>query len=428
MARVLLCSVGTAGDIHPFVAVGRALARRGHEVLLLANPHFGPRITAAGLGFWPLGTSDAYRAFVTDPRLVAGGRSPGFVIERLILPEFQSVQAVMPELLRTFRPAVAFVHHISFGAQAAMEAAGVPYAIGVLAPLFWLSRHESIIMPSLPITGVPMPLQRVLRRTLRPVGRWILDRPINRLRADAGLKPLRDVAITGARGRDGLLDHERLPAERCVPTLGLWSPAFRPPMPDDPSRSCVCGFCAFDPPSHTAHRAALERWLNDGDPPVLVTLGSSVSHHGAELHAAATQAARSINRRVLLLGSALPAPGGDAQVYATPYAPYPSVMPRAACIVHHAGIGTLAAAMASGRPSVIVPYANDEFDNAERARALTVATIVKRRSMSVKSLAAAMTHAMSTPAILSASSALAERMRTDDGPATAAAEIERLLA
>jgi len=52
--RLLIASIGSAGDIHPFIAVGMAMRARGHEVLFLANPHFQERIENAGLHFAPL--------------------------------------------------------------------------------------------------------------------------------------------------------------------------------------------------------------------------------------------------------------------------------------------------------------------------------------------------------------------------------------
>ena len=63
----------------------------------------------------------------------------------------------------------------------------------------------------------------------------------------------------------------------------------------------------------------------------------------------------------------------SAEVCICAYAPHSLLFPRAAAIVHHGGIGTLAQALRSGRPQLIVPYFADQLDNAARAAGLGVA-------------------------------------------------------
>jgi rhamnosyltransferase subunit B len=52
------------------------------------------------------------------------------------------------------------------------------------------------------------------------------------------------------------------------------------------------------------------------------------------------------------------------------YAPFSSVLPKAAAIVHHGGIGTTALAFAAGVPQLVVPFVDDQFDNAVRVQRL----------------------------------------------------------
>jgi rhamnosyltransferase subunit B len=47
-----MLTLGSAGDVHPFIGVGLALKARGHDVRIGTNPHFKARIRAAGLGFY----------------------------------------------------------------------------------------------------------------------------------------------------------------------------------------------------------------------------------------------------------------------------------------------------------------------------------------------------------------------------------------
>ena len=65
-------------------------------------------------------------------------------------------------------------------------------------------------------------------------------------------------------------------------------------------------------------------------------------------------------------------------VVAFDYAPFSLLFPRAAAIVHHGGIGTTGQAMRSGRPSLVMPCAWDQPDNAERAARLGIARTIAR--------------------------------------------------
>jgi UDP:flavonoid glycosyltransferase YjiC (YdhE family) len=69
------------------------------------------------------------------------------------------------------------------------------------------------------------------------------------------------------------------------------------------------------------------------------------------------------------------------------YLPYSAVFPHAVAIVHQAGIGTLAQALAAGRPQLIVPVAYDQPDNARRARELGVARSIPIRKVTAAGLA-----------------------------------------
>ncbi len=432
IARILLNTIGSAGDVHPFVAIALALHQRGHEVVILTNPYFKDRILAAGIGFWPLGDADTYRRLIKDPRLIAGSRSPTFVIDELIKPAFEPTIEAIRQVQIAFKPDLIVSHHIAFGAAAASELLHIPHVQCVLAPLFWFSRLEKIALPSLPFPNAPGFIDRALRSFARFVGRHTFDPAINRLRKDVGLPPQRDLISRAARGGDGVAPNERLShPSKGTPTLALWSPHFRGRLEDDPCTGTICGFATWDrPPTLEADiqgERDIIRWMESGPAPVVVTLGSSVSHHGAEVYRIAADACVRAGKRALLLtGGSTDTSPWPYHIRAVSYASYSHVMPRGCVTVHHAGIGTLAAAMRAGVPEIIIPFANDEFDNAARAERLGVATVIKRRKLSARTLAAAIGQAAADASMVKRSADLAAAMRDENGAASAAAEIERI--
>jgi len=67
MAQFLFTAIGSYGDVHPTVGLGRTLAARGHRVKVIANPYFEDFVTSSGLEFVPLGTRERYLKLSRHP-------------------------------------------------------------------------------------------------------------------------------------------------------------------------------------------------------------------------------------------------------------------------------------------------------------------------------------------------------------------------
>ncbi len=420
--RVLLATMGSAGDVNPYIAVGRALRARGHEVLLLSSGYFEHSVRQAGLAFEPLGTREEYLAAIRHPHLVHATRGPRFVIQELIITPAREHFARTREVIRSFCPDVGLRHLISFGPAWALEHEGVPTATASLTPLFWFSRVDPGVFKHAGPLHTPWVLRRARLELGRIVARLVFDPGIQRARRDMGLPRLRRGFIDSMLGSRG-------------PRLGLWSTHFRGAVSDDPEGGRICGFCFHDEPaSASAQRAEeaarLEAFLGAGPAPIVFTLGTSVVHHAGGFFDLASHVARALGRRAVLLtgppeaGSLSPA--SDEHVHCTPYAPFSSLLPRAAAVVHHVGIGTTAQALRAGTPQVCVPFANDEFDNASRAARLGVARVVHARYLQGDRLAQALDRVLKDHALQALARALAAAVSGEDGAGVAAAALEEM--
>lgn len=420
--RILISTIGTAGDLHPFIGVGVALRARGHDVTMLANPYFRPRIERAGLAFEGIGDAADYLRFVQNGTLVDDRRSMDFVFRELLIGTFAAQVVGVRRAAAAARPDIVLAHHIAFGVHAACEVLRLPLAIGVLAPIFWLSEEEELHLPFLPFPRARGFWHRVQRRAVGVISRWRYDGEISRCRRAAGASPLRGAFQRVARGESGAGSDE------LTPVLALWSRHFRPVRPDDPAGGAICGFSAWDDPAgvDAVRLKDLEEWMQAGERPVVVTLGSSVSHHGAELYRIAAKACEQLGRRALLLT------GGDDASVSTPMlrvergAPYAAIFPHAAAIVHHAGIGTTASALRAGVPSAIIPHANDEFDNANRVQRLKAGSVVERKRLTPKTMIDALAGVLNDAKIQAAAARLGGVLRAEDGAFEAARRIETL--
>src|SRR5438128_424345 len=113
--NVLLTTIGSAGDIHPFVALGRELCSRGHTVSMLANPYFASTITHAGIRFFPLGDEVDFPQMMRIPNAVHPRKGGITVLRELVFPNITLLYERATEVIREVKPDVVVGHHISVG-------------------------------------------------------------------------------------------------------------------------------------------------------------------------------------------------------------------------------------------------------------------------------------------------------------------------
>ena len=101
------------------------------------------------------------------------------------------------------------------------------------------------------------------------------------------------------------------------------------------------------------------------------------------------------------------------------YVPLGMLLPRAAALVHHGGIGTAAAALEAGVPQLVTPFAHDQFDNAARLCRLGVAASLRR--LQAEPIAAALDRLLSSEMVRARCRELAAQVRSD-APIAKAAE------
>jgi len=355
--NVLLATLGSAGDVYPFLAIGRALRGRGHAVTLITSAHFQQDVAAAGLAFAALGTRDDYTRVVDDPDLWDPDRGFRVFARRVVVPAIRPVYDLLSANLRPNTVVVA--QGQAFGAHLAHEKHHVPFATINLQPVAFRSIYDSPLIPHW-IPHIARPL------VYSAIDFLILDRelaaPINALRTELGLSPVKHVFGSWAHSPQK--------------TIGLFPEWFAPPQTDWPPNTELAGFVLFNSPSATLP-ANLARFLDTGTPPIIFTPGTEMKH-AHDFFTTSVEALALLGQRGILLSrhvEHLP-PALPEGVISLPFIPFDSALPRAAAIVHHGGIGTIAQAFAAGIPQLIRPMAHDQPDNAARVQRLGVGVTV----------------------------------------------------
>jgi UDP:flavonoid glycosyltransferase YjiC (YdhE family) len=170
----------------------------------------------------------------------------------------------------------------------------------------------------------------------------------------------------------------------------------------------------------------LVSFLDAGPPPVIMGLGSILPSAAGDVYRAALEACCALERRVLLIGAnpeQLPALPKTA--LAVRSAPYCAVFPKGCATIHHAGIGTLAEALRAGRPSVVIPFTNDQPDNAQRAEKMGQGTVVARKHATTKQLERAIARCLGDEEMRSRATDIGRRLVAEPDGATRTARLLR---
>jgi rhamnosyltransferase subunit B len=355
--RFVISALGSAGDVHPFIAIGEALGARGHTVRILAAPPFEERIRRAGLDFAAMGTADEYERLLQRPELWDPRRGARLIVDELLnrLPEAYAATDACAE-----EGDVLVGSTLSWAMRLVQERRRLPGATVHLSPMCLQSATQPAALPGVgDLSWMPAWALRALQATVERfvIDRWIGPR-LNGLRAQLGLAPVRRIWSRWIHSPDLV--------------IGAWPPWFAPPQADWPPNVITPGFPLFAE-GGAALPAELTAFLDAGAPPVGITPGSAMAH-GERFFARALAACVALGRRAVVITpyrAQLPAVL-PSSVHAVAYAPFSALLPRLSALIHHGGIGTSAQALSAGIAQVVVPFAHDQFDNAARLARLGV--------------------------------------------------------
>jgi UDP:flavonoid glycosyltransferase YjiC (YdhE family) len=392
---MLLGAFGDPGHAFPMIALGRALASRGHEITVQTWARWGPFVEAEGLGFAP---APEYRVFPPGAR---NGEPLEFY--EAIVHATKDTLSVMG----SFNPEVVVADILTLAPALAAELCEVRWA--TLIPHVYPQGE-----PDFPVYSLGARLPRsdlgrmVWRHAQRPIARGLeLGRvELNRVRARLGLAPL---------------DHVHGGISRELALVGTF-PQLEYPR-SWPAHVHVVGPLMWEPPADDVE-------LPPGKAPLVLVAPSTAQDPEQRLLRAALRGLAGAPVRVLATWNRrlppypLPAPTNSRLVE---WVPYSRTMPRCDVVVCHGGHGTLARALACGCAVVACPVVGDMSENAARLDWARAGVRVPRRFTSPRPLRLAVERALDDASIRAHARALAQWMGSHE-PGTAAAELVEGLA
>jgi rhamnosyltransferase subunit B len=409
--HAILVSVGTDGDIFPYVGLGRELQARGHRVTLVASEHYLALAEAHGFGFRALISQQENEALLGNPDfwhpLKTAKLSADWGV-RLVPRQYELLLELVAD-----QQAVLIANPGVFAARMVHEKLGRPLATLMLQPGLIPSVLAPPVMPMCNLPGWPKPFVRLFWRALDALGDRLVSRRLNPLRASLGLRPIRRVF------RNWL-------SEQLV--IGMFPEWYGPPQADWPKAIRLVGFPQFDGGQHTEIPAEVRQFCEAGPPPVAVTFGTEMMH-GAELFRSLLEVSSRLGTRCLLLTrhrSQLPAELPPS-AFACRFAPFQKLFPLCSAVVHHGGIGTTARALAAGLPQLVLPICFDQMDNAARVQRVGAGESVRFKQSRPSAVEAALKRVL-LPEAKTRCKSVRRRFESVPEPLAAAADLVETLA
>ena len=419
--RIVLSNIGTFGDTNPLIAIALELKRRGHVPVMALPAVYEAKIRPLGLEFHAVRpdidpTNTAMVEMIYD---VATGTEHG--LRDFLFPALrETYDDLLDAATQPERADLLLLGELNYAGPIVAEMTGIPWASYVLAPLSFFSAFDPPVLPMYPRLAradrtVPG-LGRVINRLARFVTRKWAE-PIYELRRELGLP----------KGANPLFDAKHSPNL----VLALFSRVLGTEQKDWPKNTRITGFCYYDADAGNEKLPPeLEKFMADGPPPVVFTLGSAAVLAAGKFYEFSARAAIKLGiRAVLLIGTDprnRPRTELPDSICVAEYAPYSALFSRSAMVVHQGGVGTTAQCLRAAKPMLIMPYSHDQPDNGRRMRRLKVARVIQRSNYTPLKVARRLKAMLAEPRFLRRAQSVAQQLRHEDGVKTACDALEQM--
>jgi Glycosyl transferases, related to UDP-glucuronosyltransferase len=385
--KIVICTFGSLGDVHPKIALGLELRRRGHEVVFSLMEWYREKIEMLGFEFSPLRPNFDIEDRELGRELVDADKGTEKLIREILLP---NLDLMYEDLMRAVEGAdLLITGEVVYVAKSVVEKTGIKWVSTSLAPISFFSAYDPSVYPNAiwydKLRFMPVFFHQAFFKLVSGVvGRWL--EPYREFRRRLGLDENHDPVFLGKNS----------------PSLHLasFSKVLAKPQPDWHSPTLQTGFCFYDGQDDFGKMPEkLTEFLDAGEPPIVFTLGSAAVMDSRDFFEQSAKAARILGKRAVLLYGVFnqPPKGLDENIVGFEYAPYSQVFPRAACVVHQGGVGTTAQVLRAGVPHLFMPFSHDQPDNAARCVRLGVARTISRNAYTAESAAHELRELLSNP-------------------------------
>ena len=375
--KIVLSTFGSLGDVHPKIALGLELRKRGHDVVFNVMEAFREKFEMLGFEISPLRPNLDPEDRELVRRLMDIKTGPELMFNEILLP---NLRPMYEDVMTAVDGADLLISgEVVLPIKSVVEKTGIKWVSTSLAPISFLSAADPSVYPSAEFLENFRFMPKFFHKFILTMARktflnWF--EPYREFRRELGLDENHDPMFGDKYSK---LLH-----------LAMFSKVLAKPQPDWATSTLQTGFCFYDGNEDLGNMTQdLLKFLDAGEPPIIFTLGSAAVMDARDFYEQSIKAAKILNKRaVMLYGIFNQSPNGlDADRVGFDYAPYSQLFPRACAVVHQGGVGTTSQVLRAGIPHLIMPYSHDQPDNAARCKRLGVARIVSRENYTAENAA-----------------------------------------
>ena len=422
-SNVLIITLGSRGDVQPYVALGKGLKKLGHSVTICTCSSFAPFITHHGLNYGYMNNDflQLIDSEVGREAIERGGNFFGLL--KTIFSLIKDAKALYTEILsdswlaaQEAKPDIIIFHPKSFGSSHIAEKLGIPAIMAVPVPL---------IVPTAESVAIGFPNL--------PLGRWY--NKLSYLALHKGYSAYSDVVN---EFRQNVLGIEKLPKLASpihtvrgepIPVLHCYSELVSPRPQDWHNKAYVTGYWFLEQEDDWQPPIELRDFLAAGEKPVYVGFGSMAGRNPQRTASIVVDALQKAKvRGIIATGwGGLDASNLPETIFKIEQAPHDWLFPRMSAVVHHGGAGTTAMGLRAGKPTLICPFSMDQPYWGRRVYNLGVGSKpIPQKHLTVNKLALAIEEITTNQVLQKNAETLGAKIRQEDGIKNAIAIMQSL--
>jgi sterol 3beta-glucosyltransferase len=347
--KVCFFTLGTRGDVQPYVALGKELIKEGHEAVICVGDSFRQLVESSGIDFIP--TTSDLMAIAASPEGKAILEHPIKNIKLVLHYSKEIINPAYRKTLEEFYAAACDADVIVYHPKA-LGAVDIALKLGI----------PCVNMPPVPVI-YPVSEFANIAITTKNLGKW-LNKATYRVNEKAEssqidlINDFREKVLQLPKRKAGIYTY--IDGRKEIPIVYPLSKALFPDVKSWDGHVFMPGFFFLEGKGETLPEE-INRFLAAGKPPVAVTFSSmSLAQPATFLEKFRTALEITENRAVILTGNSGIEYESDDLICTVKAASHSALFPHVKGIIHHGGIGTMAAALRAGKPHIIIPFSVDQ--------------------------------------------------------------------
>ncbi len=348
--KLAIFTLGTRGDVQPYVALAKRAIQKGHQAVICTGKSFQGFIEGHGIEFFET-ESDLMAMLQTEEGKFVFNNATKHplrakkYLDTVVNPAYRKS---LDQFYDCAQSADIILYHPKvFGAVDIALSLDIPCLSVPLVPMIYpIDEFPNLAIS--PTKNLGKFLNKLTYKVMNKAESSSISQVNDFRKKTLGLpKRKSGQYLFHANGKD-------------IPILYPISQTLFPDVSSWNNRVTLSGFFFLDS-QDTQLSQEISDFIKDGQRPLVVSFSSMPLKNPEKFTTILKEAIlQTNNRAIILVGNSGLNFGNHPDILTIPSAPHNLLFPLAKGILHHGGVGTMASALVSGNPQIIMPFAVDQ--------------------------------------------------------------------